>query len=1187
MLRGVGDGTLFRLVFPALSHDALFPPPLAREVSRGFAALDEAILARTGVLVARAPSVAAAYALSAHVARRATLAGLSSLRAVGGEATSIWSEVATRLHAPKLEGDPALAATQLLDAARARQAVVIAPLPPQGSWDRAVAMELVRLEPSPCFLLVARPGDAIDGFAEEAFDITALDDADRARFFAAIADEARRTLIESDLASLEAWWVASRSIDPAAVAPPVELDASAAHALMALTLAARAWPVGRARVLGVNPNVVTVARDDGGWLAVAPTYCSEGERLAAQASAETITTVANALCEVFPTDAHALLRSSELLLRIGSNGLADERFGRALVATSDVFVRREVVTRWARAVDGVPVEHQPALRMAAGERALAVGEADEACRWAKVAAQQSPKDPAARLLLGRASVALGDLVTAKLAFEHGEQGATDEETRALIANELAEIAYLTGDFVSAREGARAVLARKPSASSQLRARNTLGKLMLAGSRWKEAETHFAEDALLASAEGDHTAELRARVNRGIALLSQGRVDEARSTFEAVLQEGESSTDARAAAFALDNLAVVAMWRHEYGLALELLERTLKIRQRLGDRLSSARILANLADLRRKLGLYEHADHAIAFGRRLLAPGMPNNVSEQFAVVAARLALARGNSAQAQREVATALTDGSAIENAYLSEDYRVAVRAALDDGDLARAETCLTKARSLATTEEAVAEVAVLHLALARASGTVTLELVHQAVTAARGCGEEELTREAHMLAHHVLANMGEHGQARMHLDQAVAMRDIVAATVSGDVRAAFLSRADVAELAKLVALVQTVTLRPEDEDGPRTQRSPRGPRVREMVGDDPTIRGLKLAIRRVAKADSTVLIHGESGTGKELVAEAIHRSSDRAQGPLVTVNCGALVETLLLSELFGHEKGSFTGAVARRRGRFEIAEGGTLFLDEIGDISPRTQVALLRVLQERSFERVGGTTSIKANVRIVCATHRDLKGMVERGEFREDLYYRLRGVTLEVPALRSRLGDLTRLCDHLLERIADERGETKKSLSADSLELLARHRWPGNVRELDNVLRAVSLFAETSTIATADLTNNVEELRAVAHVSRTLPPAAPSSLEAVQADDEGETEVGPLPAGEAGPTAVAYACVRQGTVSLSDLKRQIERDCIARALADTRGNITKAAALLGMKRPRLSQLVKQYGLAAVATEHQ
>jgi sigma-54 specific flagellar transcriptional regulator A len=411
------------------------------------------------------------------------------------------------------------------------------------------------------------------------------------------------------------------------------------------------------------------------------------------------------------------------------------------------------------------------------------------------------------------------------------------------------------------------------------------------------------------------------------------------------------------------------------------------------------------------------------------------------------------------------------------------------------------------------------------------------------------------------------------------------------------------------------------EEEAPRTPRPPPALRgaapARELVGDDPAIRGLLQAVKKVARANATVLVRGESGTGKELVAEALHAASERFAGPLVTVNCAALVETLLLSELFGHEKGAFTGAFARRRGRFELAEGGTLFLDEIGDISPRTQVALLRVLQERTFERVGGTTPIRANVRIICATHRDLKSMVERGDFREDLYYRLRGITLEVPPLRHRMGDIPRIAESLLRRIAVERAEAPKALGQDALDLLARHRWPGNVRELENALRAASLFAEGAVITAADLADNVDDLRLLgAHgphwshpasgapsgrfLAATPVPAGPSTVTELarhpasgphlasaepSPEDEGDAGAGPLPTGEASATAIAYAQVRQGAVSLSDMKRQIERDCIARALAETKGNITRAAALLGMKRPRLSQLVKQYGLVAVSSE--
>jgi transcriptional regulator with GAF, ATPase, and Fis domain len=308
----------------------------------------------------------------------------------------------------------------------------------------------------------------------------------------------------------------------------------------------------------------------------------------------------------------------------------------------------------------------------------------------------------------------------------------------------------------------------------------------------------------------------------------------------------------------------------------------------------------------------------------------------------------------------------------------------------------------------------------------------------------------------------------------------------------------------------------------------------------------------KLAGCDSMVLIRGESGTGKELVAEAIHRHSTRRQRPLVKVNCGALVETLLLSELFGHERGAFTGAVARHRGRFEIADGGTLFLDEIGDISPRTQVALLRVLQECEIQRVGSTTPIRVDVRVICATHRNLEAMVQSGEFREDLYYRLKGIEVEVPPLRERIDDLGLLAGTFLNRLAVERGATPRTLSEAALALLRSHDWPGNVRELENVIRSVSLLCEGPVIDVQDFSDYAEVFRQAA---------------------------GPQAGGVPPLARQAFERVASGATSLRALKREIEVECIRRALERCDGNITRAADLLGMKRPRLSQVIKELGI--------
>ncbi|HSN28305.1 MAG TPA: sigma-54 dependent transcriptional regulator [Kofleriaceae bacterium] len=241
--------------------------------------------------------------------------------------------------------------------------------------------------------------------------------------------------------------------------------------------------------------------------------------------------------------------------------------------------------------------------------------------------------------------------------------------------------------------------------------------------------------------------------------------------------------------------------------------------------------------------------------------------------------------------------------------------------------------------------------------------------------------------------------------------------------------------------------------------------RVRErfkptnIVGDSEPMRRVFEVVDQVAPSKATVLITGESGTGKELIANALHQRSPRASGPFVKVHCAALAETLLESELFGHEKGSFTGALARKEGRFEIASGGTLFLDEIGEISPSIQVKLLRFLQEHEFERVGGTDTIKVDVRVIAATNRNLQTEVAAGRFREDLYYRLNVVAIEVPPLRERPDDITSLAYFFLQRYASENGKTIEGFSPDALAIMRTYDWPGNVRELENAVeRAVVL---------------------------------------------------------------------------------------------------------------------------------
>ena len=271
------------------------------------------------------------------------------------------------------------------------------------------------------------------------------------------------------------------------------------------------------------------------------------------------------------------------------------------------------------------------------------------------------------------------------------------------------------------------------------------------------------------------------------------------------------------------------------------------------------------------------------------------------------------------------------------------------------------------------------------------------------------------------------------------------------------------------------------------------------IIGNSDAMQDVFDKIAQVARADTTVLIRGESGTGKELIAKAIHYNSPRNEGPFVRVNCAAIPEGLIESEFFGHEKGAFTGAFSRKKGKFELADGGTIFLDEIGDLSPRTQVKLLRVLQEQEFERVGGTETIRVDVRVIAATNADLEKLMATGKFREDLYYRLNVFSIFVPPLRERKTDILLLADHFLIKYSRKHGKSIRRISTPAIDMLMRYHWPGNVRELENCIERAVLVCEDQvihsyhlppTLQTAESSNTVPNLsleKAVAAYEKEL----------------------------------------------------------------------------------------------------
>jgi sigma-54 specific flagellar transcriptional regulator A len=383
----------------------------------------------------------------------------------------------------------------------------------------------------------------------------------------------------------------------------------------------------------------------------------------------------------------------------------------------------------------------------------------------------------------------------------------------------------------------------------------------------------------------------------------------------------------------------------------------------------------------------------------------------------------------------------------------------------------------------------------------------------------------------------------------------------------------------------------------PRTEERVR---VRLPTGTSFAIRDVISLIRQVAEHDSTALILGESGTGKEVAARAIHDLSPRRQRPFVAVNCGAIPAELLESELFGHEKGAFTGAVATRKGRFEIAEGGTLFLDEIGDMSPTMQVKLLRVLQERIFERVGNHVQVRCNVRIIAATHRDLEDSIAQGLFREDLYHRLNVFPIEMPALRNRIEDLPLLVrDFIAHNIAEGRGQVQ--LSPLSLAALSLYRWTGNVRELGNLIERLSIICSGRVAHVRDLpakyrpsdwTAVTEPAQIAAADQHSHVPISPEfqfgeetaellSPGALMETADGTGQHATLPRAGVGPGITDAAMLPADGIDLRAHLTQIERRLIEQALERSHGTVAHAARLLGLRRTTLVEKLRKLGLVS------
>ncbi|MGF1466794.1 MAG: sigma 54-interacting transcriptional regulator [Sandaracinaceae bacterium] len=829
----------------------------------------------------------------------------------------------------------------------------------------------------------------------------------------------------------------------------------------------------------------------------------------------------------------------------------------AALAEAERLIARHALAAAAAVLERTRRAHPRALEVLAplADLRWLLGERRAALELARIPAEAEPEQAAHRLRLGRLLRRSGELDEAEvhLAAARDLGRAAGAAPAALRAEaEMAEATLERTSYDLAAEQAEAV-AQVSEAQGLLElgleARNTLGKVRWAQHRLDDAEAIFTANRARAEQAGLVPPLHRALNNLGMIELTRGDLATARNLLTQGVDLARRHGAVKFQAVALENLGVIDRLEGRYGEAARHYHASARLMRLLGHRRMAGRVTTNLAELYVTLG---HPNLAMQLLDDLIERGIDDLRPE----VRAEIHTVRGEGLDLAGEPERAEVEFRAAYDIGVAIGYRrtVALTAhLLSDwsrrrGAISEARRWLERAGDLKEPRFAVRR------ALARARlATTSEERVHHsrdAVAMAKRAADPLLEADTLVVQAEAMLEAGRTAEARRALGAAEALEarflDHIPEALQDGFRERPTGRA-LAALARRLGEGRT----PEEEGR-------EGRALCRLVGSSRPMAQVRAWVRRVAPVDATVLITGESGTGKELVAASLHELSRRAGGPFVRVNCGAIVDSLLASELFGHERGAFTGADQRRRGRFELADGGTLFLDEVGELSAATQSALLRVLQERTFERVGGTRTLEVDVRVVVATNRDLARMVDDGAFRADLYYRLSGLQLDLPPLRERGDDIRELARHLLERLRAEHGlEETPRLAPDAVGRLAAHGWPGNVRELENVLRSAVLLSGRTVLRAVDLNGS-----------------AASALPTAPCVDGAE------PDGREAPDLEEMffdAVSREG--SLYELRKQLERATIARALSAAEGNITQAARLLGMKRPRVSQLVKAYGL--------
>jgi sigma-54 specific flagellar transcriptional regulator A len=859
----------------------------------------------------------------------------------------------------------------------------------------------------------------------------------------------------------------------------------------------------------------------------------------------------------------------------------------------------------ARRID----ERLVALQTAMGEPAAALATLEAMDPQAEDAWPLAVQTIELRLALGRFAEAL-------TAIQARDAMAVDAERRELLTALRADACYGLGrhEEALALAAAEARLLDHAEASPGLfRLANAAGKALLFLGRYDDAERMFAINRDRARAHGLSQEEVRALFNLATIRLQQRRHAEAEEMLRDCISLGGELTSLVTRSYLHLNLGVVHHRTHRWAEAMRAYLRALALFRRTGSEHQYAVTAINLASLYQLLGDVPRARGLAQSALEITRARDNRYFTARGLYVLARAEMVAGAWQQARHhlEQAHALLLESGAGPFALR--VRLAMAQCLDESGEPVERDRWMQWDDLDGDPDEMRELRAEHqlwqgwFLLRAGKHAEALIPLAPALQTFEALSLHESTWMARLAQGLALAQLQDTERALDTLRAAAALLDHLAPEVPDSMR-------ELWDMDGWRSMVRAAITTLEAGRIPRLARGEEGlpvldawratpgfdrwrARYAGIIGQDTRLHQIFRMVDRISDSDTTVLIQGESGTGKELVSAAIHEQSHRRQGPFIKVNCAAFVETLLLSELFGHERGAFTGAVQRKKGRFELAHGGTLFLDEIGDISPNTQVALLRVLQERNFERVGGSETVDSDVRLICATNRNLEEMVRQGTFRLDLYYRLKGVVLEMPALRDRRTDIPLLVEHFCRSLTPP-GRTPPAVEPDAMAYLVRYSWPGNIRELENFIGSLLLFVDGDRIgmqhirpfddffadgeflpqtppflqrrSVTDAVPTVARSGAWTAVSEPTPTEPPADRASAPAE-AGVVPATPVDALDV-PTVAAWAL--GAGIGLQDLKHRLEVEAIRQALLQSQGNITRAAALLDMKRPRLSQII-------------